>query len=134
MSRKKGSKSRRFNTASTPASAATPASGAEKKLSVEEFVLKAIGDLNDPKYGKGIHVVITGFNKAFEKYFGFKSREYLDKLVEKGVIELRMRRGGPMIYKPGDAPSESESADKKGEEALQRILHGDKPVKSSDKS
>ena len=90
----------------------------QKKLTVEEFVFQAIRNLRTEK-SKGIHVVFSGFNKAFREYFpGKEPKDELAKLVEAGKIELQARRGGPMMYLAGEAPK----GDQKAEDALRRIL------------
>ena len=80
----------------------------EKKLTPAEFVVRAINKLEKPPW-KGIHVVYSGFNDAFRKYF---SAEKLDPVVEveklskAGVIVIgeKPTKGGPRIYKAGDGP------------------------------
>lgn len=73
------------------------------KLTKKDFVLKAIENLRTEK-SKGIHVVYSGFNAAFEKYYNEPSRKTTDELVAKGIIEGRAITGGFMIYKKGEMP------------------------------
>lgn len=82
-----------------------------EKLSKDDFVLQGIKNLRKGNY-KGIHAVYSGFNTAFRDYFGEDPRPHLDKMRDEGKIEIRLRRGGPMLYLPGDAPlKEEEIAD-----------------------
>ena len=74
-----------------------------KKLSKQEFVLKAIDRLHTEK-SKGIHVVWSGLNAAFQRYFGEPSRATTDEMAAKGLIDIQPIVGGVMIYKKGDAP------------------------------
>ena len=75
---------------------------AEKKLSHEEFVKKAIKNLRKGGY-KGIHTVFSGFNTAFRKYFADDPVTATKKLAEKGVIVSRPARGGAYLLLPEDA-------------------------------
>jgi len=80
-----------------------------QKLSVEEFVLRAIDQLagTNKKTGerwKTIHVVYSYFNQAFKEYFkeeGLDPIAEVNKLVEAGKIERRFVRGGAIIGRPG---------------------------------
>ena len=85
------------------------------KLTEKEFVLQAIRKLNNPKYGKGIHTVFSGFNQAFKEYFDSDPVAATKGLTKKGVIETRLVRGGAMIYVAGESPGA-------GNEALSKIL------------
>lgn len=83
----------------------------EEKLSVEEFVVRAIDKLRNPNY-KGIHVVFSGFNEAFRKYFPDKDpKEELNRMAQAGKIVIRPVRRGVMIYKPGEAPTQANAGD-----------------------
>jgi hypothetical protein len=73
------------------------------KLSKEEFVLKAIETLRTDR-SKGIHVVWSGFNAAFERYFGVASRETTASMSKAGLLDVQPMKGGAMIYKKSDAP------------------------------
>lgn len=68
-----------------------------EKLSEEEFVINAIKNLRTKKY-KGIHVVYSGFNKAFREYFDADPIESVKILEEKGVVVTRPVKGGVMLY------------------------------------
>lgn len=68
-----------------------------EKLSEEEFVLKAIKKLRTKNF-RGIHVVYSGFNEAFRKYFNADPIESIKKLEEKGVVVTRPVKGGVMLY------------------------------------
>jgi len=84
----------------------------EKKLSEEEFILRAINRLRKPPY-KGIHSVYSGFNKAFRQYFGSDPVEATNRLAKQGKINTRPVRGGMMLYLAGDSPSSPDDALKK---------------------
>ncbi len=88
-----------------------------EKLSVEEFVKKAIVDLRKEGY-KGIHTVYSGFNNAFKKYYdGANPVEATTKLAEDGKIIIRPVKGGVMLYLPDDAPE----AKNIGDDALKKM-------------
>jgi hypothetical protein len=72
------------------------------KLTPEEFILRAIEKLEHPKY-KCVHVVYSGFNDAFKKYFDeeYDPREEVERLREAGKIDFRLVKGGPQIASPG---------------------------------
>jgi len=84
----------------------------EKKLSEEEFILRAIKKLRKPPY-KGIHSVYSGFNQAFREYFGSDPVEATNRLAKEGKITTRPIKGGVMLYMPGDSPSSPGDALKK---------------------
>ncbi|MGV7221335.1 MAG: ATP-dependent DNA helicase [Nitrospinales bacterium] len=69
----------------------------EEKLSVEEFVLNSINNLRTKNY-KGIHVVYSGFNKAFREYFDADPVESVKELEKKGLVKTRPVKGGVMLY------------------------------------
>jgi hypothetical protein len=89
------------NTPVAPSPSAPPPPVHDKRLSVEEFVLRAIEKLASP--GKDtIHTVYTGFNDGFRKYFpGQDPIEEVKKLVGQNKISFRFCRGGALIGKPG---------------------------------
>jgi hypothetical protein len=72
-------------------------------ISQAEFTLLAIEKLREPGF-KGIHVVFSGFNKAFADYFGEDPIEVVKRLDTEGVILSRLARGGAIIYNPENAP------------------------------
>lgn len=74
-----------------------------ERLTKEEFVIRAIERLRTEK-SNGIHVVWSGFNAAFEKYFGEKSQATTTEMKTKGLIEVVPFDGGVLIYKKGEAP------------------------------
>ena len=81
---------------------------ADKKLSKEKFVKKAIQKLRKGEY-KGIHTVFSGFNEAFRKYFdGADPVEATKELVEKGIIVSRPARRGAYILLAEDATDNSQ--------------------------
>jgi hypothetical protein len=75
----------------------------DKKISKEEFILKAIKALRKDPY-KGIHSVYSGFNAAYAEYFKEDPKEATKQLASKGSIVLIPRKGGVMLYLPEDAP------------------------------
>jgi hypothetical protein len=77
------------------------------KLTKQEFVLKAIERLRTEK-SKGIHVVWSGFNQAFEKYFGETSRATTDEMKAQGLIDVIPFSNGIIIYKKGEAPDRTQ--------------------------
>lgn len=86
------------------------------KVSEEEFVLKSIKTLRTE--GRlGIHVVYSGFNKAFEKYFGTSARATVDRMVQSGKIAARPCKGGVMLYLADEQPVVKDKAD----EALAKL-------------
>jgi len=81
---------------------------ANKKLSKEEFVKKAIQKLRKGEY-KGIHTVFSRFNEAFRKYFdGADPVEATKELVKKGIIVSRPARRGAYILLAEDATDNSQ--------------------------
>lgn len=91
-----------------------------ERLTREEFVRRAIPRLRDLSRSRGIHAVYSGFNNAFREYFHDDPVEFLKGLAKLGKVEIVPRKGGVMIYLPGEAPK---SASSLGEEALSVILH-----------
>ncbi len=81
----------------------------KKRLTLEEFVLRAIEKLAQP--GRGIiHTVYSGFNEGFREYFpGQDPVKEVEKLVEAGKISFRFCRGGALIGKPGVIACQSSS-------------------------
>lgn len=75
------------------------------KLDYETFVKRAVLALRTEK-SKGIHVLFSGFSKAFKDHYGegVDQRNVVDRLVAKGVIVTRPARKGIMIYLATDAP------------------------------
>ena len=55
--------------------------------------------------------------KAFKEYFGEDSRNIVDQLIDKGIIEKKPVKGGIMIYIKGEGPKFKEPDD-----ALSKIL------------
>jgi len=93
-----------------------------KALTPEEFVLTAIQKLQgqNPKFPTGIHVVYSGFNSAFKTmYPSLDAVTFVNGMAKDGKIELRICRGGAVIYRPGEAPVRKPTA---GTKALSTIL------------
>lgn len=79
-------------------------SGVNGRMSQRDFVLNAIKRLR-LKDAKGIHVVYSGFNEAFRKYFeGADPVVTLKELEEDGVVAMRPAKGGPIVYDMTDLP------------------------------
>jgi len=95
------------------------AQDSDRKLTYEEFVRRAILRLRDLSKSRGIHAVYSGFNSAFREYFGQDPIELVKDLARQGKVEIVPRKGGVMIYLPGEAPKSSSTL---GKEALSRIL------------
>lgn len=54
---------------------------------------------------KGMHVVYSGFNAAFQKKFGETSQATTDEMERAGIISMRPSRGGPTVYYAAEAPA-----------------------------
>ena len=87
------------------------------RLTKEEFVIDAIKKLRDTKKSMGIHVRFSGFNQAFKTYFSEDARATTDQMKAEGKLIVQPRRGGPMIYLPGEAPQMENT----GESALAKM-------------
>lgn len=98
-----------------------------KKISYQEFYINAIKNLRDISKSNGIHVVYSGFNQAFRKYYGEDPIEVTNQLVDEGKIEIKPVKGGIMLYLPGEGPK-----NKYGMINDENIL--DKILKKDDKS
>lgn len=96
-----------------------------KKITEEEFTLKAISALRKPPY-KGIHTVYSGFNREFRNYFGKNPVDCTKRLAAEGKIDLRPIRGGALIYVKGEqpvyVPGERNEGQPKESPTLGRIL------------
>lgn len=113
-------------------SKAKKAAGAAK-LSVDDFVLRCIDKLKNPDYNS-IHVVISGANRAFTEYFGYKpfelnadgtvKRDVYSELADKGVIKMHMVKKGPVIWKADTVPNPNrgKTKDKKASTKLETVL------------
>lgn len=86
------------------------------KLTEEEFIRRAIKKLRG-NY-KGIHSVYSGFNQAFQQYFGTNPVEATQRLVQEGKVNIRPIKGGVMLYLPEDSPRSPENV-------LNKILEDD---------
>lgn len=75
----------------------------EKKLTEDEFVLRAIEKLRKPPY-KGIHTVYSGFNQAFRKEYNSDPVVVTNRMAGEGRITIRPVKGGVMLYLAQDAP------------------------------
>ena len=83
-------------------------------LTVEEFTFLGINTLQDPRFPGRVHVVYSGFNVAFRKYFeGRDPTVELDKLKAEGKIGLRTARGGAVIWDPSHPRKEKPEAPEK---------------------
>ncbi len=93
--------------------------GEEKKLSVHEFVMRAIKKLRKPPY-KCIHSFYSGFKRSFKDYFNGNPVEATTSLAQEGKIVTRPVKGGVMLYIPEEAPAARGS-----EDVLGKILGDD---------
>ncbi len=85
-----------------------------------EFIIRAYETLRKPgKDGKvysGMHVVYTGFNEAFRKYFPKDDpQKVVDKLAKSGELRVRGAKGGAIIYLGSDVPAGG------GDKALEKM-------------
>lgn len=86
-----------------------------KTLDPMDFITRAVTKLRSPK-SKGIHVVISGFSKAWETHYGapaYKDGKYhpaIQKLIEANKVVFNPCRKGAMLYLAGDAPAVRPSA------------------------
>jgi len=88
----------------------------DERLTHEEFVLLAMRTLGDPRF-PGLHVVYSGFNEAFRRYFGSDPIQAVRELVAVGKIKLRVCKGGARIYLPheiGDVMDADAALEKMG--------------------
>jgi len=71
----------------------------EERLTPEEFVLRAIRNLKTEKY-KGVHVVHSGFNRAFRDYFGDEADPIgtTTQMRKDGKIAVFLTKGGASLY------------------------------------
>ncbi len=92
----------------------------DARMTHEQFFLKAIKSLRNLEKSKGIHSVFSGFNQAFRKYYDEDPVPVTQQLAGTGVIEIQPRRGGVMIYLPGEGPTQD-----RGSDALDKILKPD---------
>lgn len=91
----------------------------EKKLSYEDFIRSAILKLRNTSKSRGIHVVYSGFNQAFRKYYSEDPISKMQELSSNGKFEIRYVKGGVMLYLPGEAPVDRTTM---GDNALDKIL------------
>ncbi len=94
----------------------------EHKMSHIEFFKKAILRLRDTSKSNGIHSIYSGFNEAFREYYQEDPIKVTQELVRLGEIEVRPRKGGVMIYLPGEAPDDKRNMAKN---TLKKILTDD---------
>lgn len=88
-----------------------------KTITPEQFVLTAIQTLREGTY-KGIHTVYSGFNEAFRlKFPELDPIAVTKQMAATGQIEVRVVRGGAIIYLKGDAPAIAS----KGADVLKRM-------------
>ena len=85
---------------------------ARELLTPEEFVRRAIVRLRDLSKSRGIHSVFSGFNAEFRGYFHEDPVKVTQDLARQGKIEMRICRGGAMLYLPGEAQQSKTHLDK----------------------
>ena len=88
-----------------------------ERMPHEQFFHRAIKNLRNLDKSKGIHSVYSGFNQAFREYYQDDPVPVTQQLAQAGRIEIQPRRGGVMIYLPGEGPTRD-----KGGDALAKIL------------
>jgi len=89
-----------------------------KELSKQEFVKKAIKELGDPPE-KGIHTRYSGFQEAFQEYFGEDPLEATEKLEKREEIVKVPEKDGSRLYLPEDAPGKGNP-----QETINQIISG----------
>jgi len=94
---------------------------ADKRISEDDFVVRAIKKLRRPPY-KGIHSVYSGFNQAFREYYNRDPVEATNRLAKEGSIVTRPAKGGVMLYLPAEAP-----ASRGSQRVLEKILAEEPP-------
>jgi len=97
----------------------------KRKMNKKIFVLKAIHSLRKQGY-LGIHVVYSGFNKAFRDYYNEDPIPEVQKLVNEGHIILMPVKGGVMLYDPAEykkSAFDKKSKEPKSEDVLKKILN-----------
>jgi len=81
-----------------------------QKVSKKKFLEIAFAKLKKPYKDKrtgemrtpsGLHTVYSGFNAAWEDYYGTNPVEAVSAMVENGNLEGHPTKGGFMIYLPG---------------------------------
>jgi len=83
----------------------------EDKMDYVDFIKLSITKLGRQD-SKGIHSVFSGFNEAFREYYNEDPVQVTRMLAQEGKIELQFRRGGAMIYLPGEGPPKRNPLDK----------------------
>lgn len=74
----------------------------QKRLTRDEFVIRAITTLRKPPY-RGIHAVYSHFNDCYRAYFfGEDPIPQVDRMVAEGKIQARKAKGGKSLYLPGE--------------------------------
>jgi len=76
-----------------------------ERMTHQQFFHKAIKSLRNLDKSKGIHSVYSGFNQAFREYYEDDPVPVTQQLAKDGQIEIQPRRGGVMIYLPGEGPA-----------------------------
>jgi hypothetical protein len=90
-----------------------------KKLSEVEFAHKFIKEQRDESKSTGVHSVYSNFNATFKLYFdGADPVAATKKMAKDGDLESQFRRGGVMLYLPGEAPDKAADSNGKAEKIL----------------
>ena len=88
----------------------------QEKIGMVEFTHRAIRTFRTDK-SKGIHAVFSGFNSMFEKYYGLEkgsTPKYVAQMHKDGHLdEPQPRKGGVMLYLPGEGPKRDALVDQK---------------------
>lgn len=90
-----------------------------QKLSIDEFVVRAIKIITAQKGRPGVHAVWDGLNELLREYYGkdIDVKTIFADLKTRGVIEVIPFRGGPRVYLPKTIPTSE-----KQQKLLQKIL------------
>ncbi len=89
-----------------------------KKISEVEFTHRFITGERDEDRSTGVHSKFSGYNEAFRLYYdGADPVKATTKMAEAGDLVVQFRRGGVMLYLPGEEPK-SGGSNGKGAKAL----------------
>ena len=82
-----------------------PQAKGNDKLSFAEFTRRYIKHARSER-SKGIHTVFDKFNEACRKYYSddFDPVKQINALIDKGIIEGYLTKGGMRIYLKGEMP------------------------------
>jgi len=89
-----------------------PRNNANGKISFADFAKRFISHARGVK-SKGIHTVYDKFNDTARAYYGkqFNVVEATNALVDKGIIEGYITKGGMRIYLKGEMPQSGKTVE-----------------------